>query len=424
MKYSEMCAADRKAQMSAVTEQYNAYKAKGLSLDLSRGKPSAEQLALSMPMLNEPMAKEDCIASNGFDCRNYGLPDGVPEMRRLFAEMTGIPAENILIGGNSSLNLMYNTIVYSLLYGTVDSPRPWIREEKVKFLCPVPGYDRHFGICESLGIEMISVPMNADGPDMDTVEALVASDPAIKGMWNVPKYSNPTGITYSDAVVDRLAKMKTAAPDFRLFWDNAYIVHDLGEKGDELLDIFETTKKYGNENRVYYFTSSSKVTFPGAGVAIFAASDKNLAQIRPIINVQTIGHDKLNQLRHVKFLSDKNAVHAQMMRHAEILRRKFSIVLDTLESELGGLGIASWTRPVGGYFVSFDAQGGCATRIYELCKNAGVTLTSVGATFPYGKDPDDKNLRLAPTFPSDSDLALAMQVFTTAVKLATLEKMI
>ncbi len=424
MQYTAMDKAELQKQKAAVTEQYNAYKAEGLSLDLSRGKPSAEQLALSMPMLNLPMEKEDCIAENGFDCRNYGLPDGVPEMRRVFSEMTGVPAENILIGGNSSLNLMYNTIVYSLLYGTVDSPRPWVKEEKVRFLCPVPGYDRHFGICESLGIEMINVPMNGDGPDMDTVEALVAADPSIKGMWNVPKYSNPTGITYSDAVVERLAKMKTAAPDFRLFWDNAYIVHDLGEQGDTLLDIFATSKKYGTEDRVYYFTSTSKVTFPGAGVAIFAASEKNLAQIRKIINVQTIGHDKLNQLRHVKFLADRDAVHAQMMRHAEVLRRKFSIVLDTLENDLGDLGIAEWTRPVGGYFVSFDALDGCATRIYELCKNAGVTLTSVGATFPYGKDPCDKNLRLAPTFPSDADLAKAMRVFTTAVKLASIEKLL
>ncbi len=409
--------------LEELQRKYDEILSENLSLDLSRGKPTAEQLDLSMPMLGKSRTVADCKSRSGFDCRNYGVPLGVPEMRAFWSELTGIPAENIIVGGNSSLNLMYDTVARAMLYGLPGAERPWCREEKVKFLCPAPGYDRHFAICESLGIEMIPVPMKADGPDMDMVEALAASDASVKGIWCVPKYANPTGITYSDEVVTRFASMKTAAPDFRIFWDNAYLVHDVyGE--DSLLNIFDEAKKYGTEDRIFFFTSSSKITFPGAGVAIMAMSDRNVAWVTPIWNTQTIGHDKLNQLRHLEFLPDKAAVRSLMSRHAEILRRRFDIVLSTLERDLDGLGIASWTHPNGGYFVSLDVMPGTAKRVFTLCKAAGVTLTNVGATFPYGKDPEDKNLRLAPSFPTCEDLSLAMSILTLAVRMAALEKLL
>ena len=423
MNYLNATKAEKAALYGALRAEYDAILAKGLSLDLSRGKPSGEQLSVSMPMM-----KEDCteryLAKDGTDCRNYGVLLGLPEMRAFWSELTGIPAKNIVVGGNSSLNLMYDSVARAMLYGVQGSLCPWCREEKVKFLCPVPGYDRHFAICESLGIEMINIPLLADGPDMEMVERLVLSDASIKGMWCVPKYSNPTGITYSDAVVRRLATMKTAAPDFRIFWDNAYMVHDIDDEGDVLLDIFAEAEAAGNGDRVFYFASTSKITFPGAGVAMMAMSDANLARTLPVLTVQTIGFDKMNQLRHLAFLPDKAAVTAHMKKQAAFLRARFSIVLDTLERDLLETGIAAWTVPHGGYFVSLDVLPHTAKRVYELCAAAGVTLTKVGATFPCGKDPEDKNLRLAPSYPTTTDLALAMNVLTLSVRIAALESLL
>ncbi len=404
--------------------QYNDYKAKGLKLDLSRGKPCTEQLELSQGLLNTIRDAEDCIDINGFDCRNYGLGTGLSEAKDFFSSFTGVPSKNIIVCGTSSLNLMYDTVTRALLYGVVGSERPWCKEEKIKFLCPAPGYDRHFAITESLGFELITVKMTSEGPDMDKVEALVKNDPSIKGIWCVPKYSNPTGITYSDETVERLAKMQTAAPDFRIFWDNAYVIHDLAGKSDTLLDIFECAKKYGNENRIFYFTSTSKVTFPGAGLAMLAASDENLKQIIPIMGIQTIGPDKLNQLRHIKFFRDKEALMLHMQKHGKIIGEKFEILLSTLKEELGGLEIAEWTEPNGGYFVSLDVLPGCAKAVYQLCSDMGVTLTTVGATFPYGIDPKDRNLRLAPTYTTNENLLEAVKILTCAVKLACVKKII
>ena len=421
MNYLNATKAELSALYNSLCTAYEAERAKGLSLDLSRGKPTAEQLDLSMPMLTGEGA-ERYLAKDGTDCRNYGVLQGLPEMRAFWSSLTGIPAKNIVVGGNSSLNLMYDTVARAMLYGVAGSARPWCREEKVRFLCPVPGYDRHFAICESLGIEMIPVPMCSDGPDMDMVEALVLSDASIKGIWCVPKYSNPTGITYSDETVKRFARMKTAAPDFRIFWDNAYMVHDILDEGDALTDLYAEALAAGNEDRVFFFSSTSKITFPGAGVAMMAMSDVNLAVTLPVLGVQTIGHDKMNQLRHLAFLPDKAAVSSLMKKHAAFLSRRFSIALETLKRDLGDTGVASWTEPHGGYFISLDVFPGTAKRVYALCAEAGVTLTKVGAPFPYGRDPEDKNLRLAPSYPTEADLAAAMAILTLSVRIAALEK--
>ncbi len=423
MNYLNATGEERSLAYRALCEEYESILDKKLCLDLSRGKPSAEQLDLSMPMLGRARDVSDCMSASGFDCRNYGLGLGIPEMRAFWSRLTGIPADQIVVGGNSSLNLMYDSVARAMLYGVYGSSRPWCREEKIKFLCPSPGYDRHFAICESLGIEMIPVAMTADGPDMDAVEALAAEDAAVKGIWCVPKYANPTGVTYSDETVRRLATMKTAAPDFRVYWDNAYMIHDLVEEGDTLLDIFAVAREAGTEDRVMFYTSSSKITFPGAGVAIMAMSKNNLDQITPIWNSQTIGHDKLNQLRHLEFLPNEDAVYELMRRHADILRARFAIVQDTLARDLGDCGIAEWTKPNGGYFVSLDVYPDTARRVYELCRDAGVTLTAVGATFPYRRDPENRNLRLAPSYPTRAELAEAVSVLTVAVRMAALEKL-
>ena len=399
MNYASMSKAELLCEQESVLSAYAAAKARALSLDLSRGKPAADQLDLAMPMLDMKPTRTE----KGMDARNYGVLEGLPEMRALFSEITGIPAKNIIACGNSSLNLMYDTVARAMLYGVAESARPWVREERVVFLCPVPGYDRHFRICQSLGIEMVNIPMDENGPDMDMVERLV-KDPAVKGMWCVPKYSNPSGITYSEEVVRRLATMKTAAPDFRIFWDNAYIIHDLYEECDTLADIFALSHEAGNGNRIFYFTSTSKVTLPGAGVAMMAMSDENLAQVLPILGTQTIGFDKLNQLRHVAYLKNAENTREIMRRQAALIRPKFEKMIEVLEKNLAPLGIATWTKPNGGYFISLDLMDGCAKRTFTLCKEAGVTLTGAGDTYPYGKDPADKNLRLAPTFATIADI--------------------
>lgn len=422
MNYTTASREELLREYEALGTQYRAYLAEGLSLDLSRGKPSAEQLDLCEDMFSAVTSAADAKAENGFDCRNYGELCGLAEARRFFSEYTGIPADNIIVCGNSSLNLMYDAIARCMLFGTVGSPRPWCREEKLKFLCPAPGYDRHFAITELFGFELIPVEMTAEGPDMDAVEALVR-DPAVKGIWCVPKYSNPTGITYSEETVRRLASMQTAAPDFRIFWDNAYAVHAFAEEDDVLADIFALARAAGNEDRVFYFTSTSKVTFPGGGISMIAASDENLSKIKAAMTVQTIGHDKINQLRHVRLFAEKGALHSRMLAHGAIIGRKFDTLFSVLERDLAGCGIATWTTPKGGYFSSLDVLDGCATRVYRLCADAGVALTKVGATFPYGRDPHDRNLRLAPSFAKDADLRKAAEVLTVAVRMAAIEKL-
>ena len=399
-------------------------KAKNLKLDMSRGKPSKAQLDLSMGMMEVLSSEADLTCEEGVDCRNYGVLDGINEAKQLLSDMSEVPKENIVIFGNSSLNVMYDTISRSMTHGVMGST-PWCKLDKVKFLCPVPGYDRHFAITEHFGIEMINIPMTDEGPNMDMVEALVNNDDSVKGIWCVPKYSNPQGITYSDTTVRRFARLKPAAKDFRIYWDNAYTIHHLyDDKQDNLIEILMACKQEGNPDMVYKFASTSKISFPGSGIASIAASTANLADIRKQMTIQTIGHDKVNQLRHARFFGDIHGIVEHMKKHAEILRPKFEAVLDVLDKELSGLEIGSWIRPRGGYFISFDSLEGCAKAIVAKAKDAGVVMTPAGATFPYGKDPQDSNIRIAPSFPTPEELAMAADIFVLSVKLVSIDKIL
>lgn len=409
---------------SGLEEEFKKVMELGLKLDMTRGKPSQEQLDISMGMMDVLTSKSDLVCEEGVDCRNYGVIDGIREAKQLFADMMEVPKDNIIIFGNSSLNVMYDTVARAMTHGIMGST-PWAKLDKVKFLCPVPGYDRHFAITEHFGIEMINIPMTPDGPDMDLVEKYVETDPAVKGIWCVPKYSNPQGITYSDETVHRFAKLNPAAEDFRIFWDNAYGIHHLYEdKQDYLIEILMECKKEGHQDMVYKFGSTSKISFPGSGIAAIAASENNLKEIRQMMAVQTIGHDKLNQLRHVRFFKDIHGMVEHMKKHAEIIRPKFDAVLGTLENELGGLEIGSWISPRGGYFISFDAMEGCAKAIVAKAKDAGLVMTAAGATFPYKKDPKDSNIRIAPTYPSLEEVKQAAKVFVLSVKLVSIEKLL
>ncbi|GCA68461.1 putative aminotransferase [Mediterraneibacter butyricigenes] len=417
-----------KEELSGVKEelerQFQEVKAKGLKLDMSRGKPSTEQLDLSMGMMDVLTSKSDLKCTEGVDCRNYGVLDGIGEAKQLLADMMEVPKDNIVIYGNSSLNVMYDTVARSMTHGVMGST-PWSKLDKVKFLCPVPGYDRHFAITEFFGIEMINVPMTPEGPDMDMVEKLVSEDESIKGIWCVPKYSNPQGITYSDETVYRFANLKPAAKDFRIYWDNAYTIHHLyDDKQDYLLEILMECKKAGNPDMVYKFSSTSKITFPGSGIAAIAASEGNLVDIKRQLTIQTIGHDKLNQLRHARYFKNISGMVNHMKKQAEILRPKFDTVLETLDRELGGLEIGSWMAPRGGYFISFDAMDGCAKAIVAKAKEAGLVMTGAGATFPYGKDPHDSNIRIAPSYPTLEDLKVACEIFVLSVKLVSAQKLL
>lgn len=409
------------AEFDKVKKEYEDIKSSGISLDMTRGKPGFDQLDLSEGLLTNVGGDKGYIAMKGTDCRNYGGLDGLDELKELFGKILGINWENVICGGNSSLNMMFDTITQGMVSGFGEGP--WLSQDKIKFICPSPGYDRHFGICEYYGIEMIPVEYLADGPDMDAVEKLV-QDPAVKGMWCVPKYSNPTGLTYSDEVVRRIAKLKPAAKDFRIMWDNAYVIHNLYDEGDRLLGIYEECKKNGNEDLVIMFTSTSKISFPGAGIAVEAASDNNLRMIKERMTVQTIGPNKLNQLCHARMFPNEDALLSHMKLHADVLRPKFEACLESFERELEGKGIAEWTKPRGGYFISMMVMKGCAKRVGVLCKEAGLSITKPGATYPYGNDPSDSNIRIAPSYPSVSDMKAAADVLSVAVKYAALEKLI
>ena len=404
--------------------QYREMQGKDLRLDMSRGKPSVEQLDLSMGMMDVLSSNDDLTCEDGTDCRNYGVLTGIDEAKELLADMMEVNPSTVILYGNSSLNVMYDTVSRAMTHGIMGNT-PWCKLDKVKFLCPVPGYDRHFAITEYFGIEMINVPMTPQGPDMDMVEELVASDDSIKGIWCVPKYSNPQGYSYSDETVRRFARLEPAAPDFRIFWDNAYGVHHLYDHDqDHLIELLAECKRAGNPDLVYKFASTSKISFPGSGVAALATSHNNLEDIKAQLKNQTIGHDKVNQLRHVRFFGDIHGMVEHMRKHAEILRPKFETVLNVLEKELGGLEIGSWIRPRGGYFISFDAMEGCAKAIVAKAKEAGLVMTGAGATFPYGKDPKDSNIRIAPSYPTPEELAVAADIFVLSVKLVSIDKLL
>lgn len=418
MKLTEMEKNEIHALKKQWNEEYDKFKAMNLQLNMARGKPSPEQLDLSMDMLDVLDSKSDLKGID--DYRNYGILDGIPEAKELFSKMLGVSEDEIIIGGNASLNLMYDIIADSYAFG-VNGSTPWCKLDKIKFLCPVPGYDRHFAICEKFGIEMINIPTTESGPDMDMVEKLVSEDDSIKGIWCVPQYTNPTGYVYSDETVKRFAALSPKAADFRIFWDNAYVIHHLVENPRLVLNIMDECKKNGKENMVYILGSTSKITFSGAGVAAFASSKENLDNIKKTLGIRTIGYDKINQIRHVRYFKNYEGLLNHMKKHAAVIAPKFDVVVNMLEKEIAPLGIGTWTKPDGGYFVSFDSLPGCAKRIVTLCKEAGVTLTGAGAAFPYGKDPEDKNIRIAPTYPTIDELQTAMEIFCLSVKIASAE---
>ena len=423
MNYTIATKQELQNELAQLRLRFEEYKNLSLKLDMSRGKPAPDQMDLSEGLLTVVSKNEDCFSEQGMDVRNYGGFDGVTEIKALFSEILGVPADMLIIGGVSSLNLMYDTFARNMIFGAGEGMQPW-GKGKIKFLCPCPGYDRHFGISEIFGAELIPVPMTEKGPDMDVVEALVKEDDAIKGIWCVPKYSNPTGITFDEETVRRLVSMPTAAPDFRIFWDNAYCIHDLYDKGDELAEIFTLAKQYGNEDRVYEFASFAKVTYCGGSVAVMAMSKNNLAHAKKYLTKQFICHDKVNQLRHARFFGGMEGLKAHMKKHAEILGPKFECVIETFERSLGAHGIGSWSCPKGGYFISLDLLEGTAKRTHALCRELGVVLTPAGATFPYGSDPKDSNLRIAPSFPTPVELRGAAEVLCLCARIAACEKLL
>ena len=422
-KYQEMNRNELLEEKASLEAEFGKIKEMGLSLDMSRGKPGADQLDLAMDMMDVLDSKSLLKSENGIDLRNYGILDGIPEAKQLIAEMVGTKPENVIVYGNSSLNIMYDQIARAEIFGICGS-MPWSRLEKVKFLCPVPGYDRHFAITEAFGIEMVNIPMTEEGPDMDLVEQYVNNDPAVKGIWCVPKSSNPQGIVYSDETVRRFAALTPAAEDFRIFWDNAYAVHHLYEEETEILNILEECEKAGHPDMVFQFCSTSKVSFPGAGIAAISASAANLEDIKKRLTIQTIGHDKINQLRHVKYFKNMDGIRTHMKKQADLIRPKFELVEKVLAEEIAPRGIGSWISPKGGYFISFEALDGCAKEIVAKCKEAGVVLTGAGAPFPYKKDPKDSVIRIAPTYPSREELGEAVRVFAVVVRLVTVEKLL
>ena len=421
MLMTEMTKEQLEGVLADAMSEYEGYKALGLALNMARGKPAADQLSLTKDMLDAVNSSSDCKALDGTDCRNYGVLDGIKDTKKIFCDMLGVADEELIVGGNSSLNLMYDTIARNYMFGVSKDAAPWKDQGKLKWLCPVPGYDRHFAITERFGFEMINIPVGENGPDMDMIEKLVSEDESIKGIWCVPMYANPTGITYSDETVKRFASLKPKAKDFRIFWDNAYCIHHLTDTPDTLLNILDECKKAGNDDMVYIFASTSKVSFAGAGVAVMAASKANTDYVKYHMTVQTIGFDKINQLRHAKFFGDFEGVKAHMKKHAAIIAPKFDAVIKALDENIKPLGIGSYNTPKGGYFIAFDTLPGCAKRVVALCKEAGVVMTGAGATFPYGKDPKDSNIRIAPTLPPIAELEQAMKVFITAVKIASAE---
>lgn len=411
-----------KQELLTLNNEYDSFKSQNLKLDMSRGKPSLEQTELSNGMFDILNSDSDFETKDGIDCRNYGLLDGIPQIKKLFADLMDVEQDEVFVGGNSSLNLMFDVFTHFMTHG-IAGEKPWLGRD-VKFLCPVPGYDRHFSITEYYNVKMINIPMTKTGPDMDMIENLVSSDESIKGIWCVPKYSNPDGITYSDETVKRFARLKPKAKDFRIMWDNAYCIHDLSDEPDNLLSLMSECKKVGNEDIAIFFCSTSKITFPGSGVAALAASKPNMAEIKKRYSIQTIGFDKLNQLKHDRFFENMDSLKKHMAKHRAIIEPKFQVVLDALSKEFSDNNIASWNTPKGGYFISINLMDGCAKRVVELCKNAGVTLTSAGATYPYKIDPKDSNIRLAPTYPSLDELKLAIKLFCLCVKIASLEKLL